>query len=228
MKKLNDILEAWETSKEPSHNDMVKTRKKYEEIIKNYPEEGENNAGIKNAYSLSSRDLNSYHWDNHQGKKYDDKYTKEEHYKENTESMDKAIYADRAPHPIQVYSGTRHDPREIKNEKGIVHHPAYLSVSHSRDIAENFAKRNSYIDKSTEEDKEKYGPNIRVYHRHLLKFTIPKGHPAAVINRGEQEFVLPRGTNLKHVKTDIQSHTEEKYGLKHFYHNHIHHMKIVK
>jgi hypothetical protein len=92
-----------------------------------------------------------------------------------------------APHDMHVYTGVDdnhplHDIESKHKEHNLIH-PGYTSTSISKSRAEGFAK-------STNTDK------------HVLKIHVPAGHPGAYIdhlsaNKGEKEFLLPRGTKLK-------------------------------
>ncbi len=155
--------------------------------------------------------VNNHHWETH--KKRMPTYTPpslKSDIEETTKHMDNVINKSKTPHKLVVYSGTRHDPREIKNENNILHHPAYLSTSLSEVFASGRAKSLSG-----------HNPNRN---SHLLKIHVPKDHPGAYIpsitneaftNQTEREFTLPRHTNLKYIKTTKDGNTN------------IHHMKVV-
>lgn len=107
--------------------------------------------------------------------------------------LDAHLDGHKTPSAFTVWSGSRHDPRDWMNKEGIVHHPGYLSTSLHPGVARRFS--NYSID------------NYGVKNPNILKINIPKNHPGSYIGHisyhdGEKEFLLPRGTNLRHVKTD--------------------------
>jgi len=223
MKKLKEILnEKWETSPPNTMNLYRKAKKANDELRDHFKYDDYNHTKALQNYSNSSKELNNYHWNKSQNSS--NVYVNRDN-EDDTKKMDKAINHIKAHRDIQVYSGTRHDPRKIKDKDGIVEHPAYLSTSINRSVAENFAKRND------RQNMEKSTVGLHVRHRHLLKFTIPKGHPVAHLDYGEDEMVLPRGTKLKHLRTTTKVHTvppADFDGAETLeYHNHTHHMKIV-
>ena len=168
-----------------------------------------------NNYSLGSS-INSYLWDKHKGTVVKDRNSKNNDLY--TKKMDEVIKNHKTPRDFTVYSGTKHDPTKLKNSEGIVHHPAYISTSLKKDTAIDFASNHQTHDEEG---------NI---HNHILKIHVPKGHSGAYIAniskmKGEKEFLLPRGLNMK-----ITGYHNEKYprgnsGKNNIYH--IHHMEIV-
>jgi len=133
--------------------------------------------------------------------------------------LDAAINLHKTPHKLAVWSGTGIDPREHMNSEGIVHHPAYLSTSLSPYIAKGFAI-----------NSRQYKLEGNELHTHLMKIHVPKGHPGAYVahlkNPDEKEFILPRNTKLKHIKTDTE---QESFGYgSRKYFTHVHHMKVVE
>jgi len=165
--------------------------------------------------------INMHLWDKHQGRKNnlndDDRTMAESHIK----NLDSAMNMHKTPHALSVYSSIQHhfDPEVDKT----YHHPAYLSTSLNRKSASFFSKSN-FVSTSTN------GNGDGAFHRHMLHINVPKDHPgifAESVSPGEQEFILPRGTNLKHKHT----HTYLKKGKgpweKDAYY-HVHHMDIVK
>jgi len=141
-------------------------------------------------------------------------------FREHIDPLDRALKYNKINHPIDTYSSTRHDPRKLKNENGIVHHPAFISAS----IDPSVAVRKENNSQETELENGK----TRVDH-HILHIPVPKGHKGFYVGDNkdytayahEKEVILPRGLKLKHEYTDSFKHP--KYDL----HMHIHHMKIV-
>jgi len=156
-----------------------------------------------------ARAMNGYHWAKHHGEEYEhDDYTNHELHSK-SEKLDAAIASHKSPINLKVYSGVKVDPRKHMNSEGIVHHPAYLSTSLRERVAHYFA--GNHVSKSNLE-------------KHIMKIHVPKGHPTAyAANLGltnEREMILPRGTNLKHIKTESK---ETDFGTM----VHTHHMKVV-
>jgi hypothetical protein len=172
----------------------------------------EHKTSIKD-YTYNSKALNGFHWNNHN--KTSDAYSKEplyiERMKRETKDMDSVINAHETPHELNVYSNSRHDPRELKNSKAIVHHPAYLSATLSRHVAKGIVW-NAKKDKETGE-----------LHHHIMKIHVSEGHAGAYVDHHSQlssqkEFILPRGLNMKYHKTESQKFGNDNY--------HYHHMSI--
>jgi hypothetical protein len=172
-------------------------------------------AGIHNYNdSHQSKLMNGYLWEKH---KDPEGFPHNETTETNIRKLDSAIHEFKTPHKLAVYSGTKHDPRELKNSEGIVHHPAYLSTSIDESVGNRFAGYNASKD------------NQNIAHEHVLKIHVPKGHPGVYVpSKGsnafydtEKEFILPRGTNLKHIKTETK---EYPFSFKRKF---IHHMKVV-
>jgi hypothetical protein len=129
-------------------------------------------------------------------------------------NLDSALSLHKTPQDMTVYSGSIHDPRKMKNSEGIVHHPAYLSTSLNKNVAQRFSTLNQTYD--VDADKPA---------KHLYKIKVPQGSSGAFIAHhshlpGENEFILPRGTNLKHEKTESRETPTKIF--------HTHHMSVVK
>jgi len=210
MKSLRQIIEGWEDRKNhwADKTDFHKVKESYGRYAPQHEE------AIR-GFQTYSRELNSYHWDKHQGET--DPYLKPEHIdrlEKQTNDLDTVLQQKKTPKNLTVHSGIGYDPRAKMNSEGIVHHPAYLSTSFDTNTAENFSIRNSeHID--------------GVHHRHVLKINVPKGTPSAMHFDGEQELVLPRGTNLRHIKTTKKQGTATHGEASYKYINHIHHMEVV-
>ena len=135
--------------------------------------------------------------------------------------LDKALKSNKTPHQFEVYSSTKHDPRVMKNKNGLVKHPAYLSTTLDPEFA---VGRDMHA--QTHINKE----GKKETHQHVLHITVPKDHhgfyagdnPTYTSWMGEREFILPRGLNLHHEKTDTFQHPKSP-GT----HLHIHHMTIA-
>jgi hypothetical protein len=160
--------------------------------------------------SNQSKLMNGYLWEKH---KNPEGFSQNESAETNIRNLDSAINSHKTPHKLAVYSGTVHDPRELKNSEGIMHHPAYLSTSIDESVGNSFAHRNKTSDKG-------------INHTHILKIHVPKGHPGAYVPATgldlnyEKEFILPRGTNLKHIKKTKEDISNNSKIF-------THHMKVV-
>jgi len=169
-------------------------------------------------YSHTSAHLNSWLWDRH----HDAVGTRNQSSKASTDQLDRAISANKTPHEMMVYSGVKGDPRKRMNSEGIVHHPAYLSTSIMKIVAETFAHEHR------EESDEINGKSQ--YHKHVMHIHLPEGHDSAYINHivpehdHEHEMLLPRGMNLKHNET-ISEISEKPYTT---YHTHHHFMSVAQ
>jgi hypothetical protein len=144
-------------------------------------------------YADSSASMNSTLWSRHKGKPYK---MGEEYHKDDFEHMDSAMGAHETPHEMTVHSGTMHDPRKMQNAEGVVHHPAYMSTSLDPHIAHKFAHTQAVRESSED--------------MHTLHIKVPAGSKGAYVghlsgnaNPSEREFVLPRGSNLKYHRTDV-------------------------
>jgi len=163
-----------------------------------------------NDYTGGSRSINGVLWNSHKGN-YDDALVKSN---ESIKNLDNALSLHKTPQKMTVYSGSKHDPRKMKNAEGIVHHPAYLSTSLKRNVAEKFSTMNQTYDESVDKPA-----------RHLYKIKVPQGSSGAFVAHhtvfpDENEFILPRGTNLKHEHTQSRETPTKIF--------HTHHMSVVK
>jgi hypothetical protein len=214
MKRLNEIVQSDNNIHASIHSDNVaqstadvagdfSSGAVFESLSDHY--KNYNNDDVENLtfFSGNSKDLNSYHWERRNKNTPINK-----NHEDTSKALDKTINKNRLDKDHILYSGSRHDPREKMNALGIVHHPAYLSTTPSKLVAQSFAKDN-------ESDN---GVN-------LFKIKVPKGHPAAYIgkhswvNPGEKEVLLPRGLNLRHIKTT--KYNDNNYEIK------MHHMEVV-
>jgi hypothetical protein len=199
----------------PSTKELDKKEKLHKNLTNHYKTENFNRnetEAIEN-YTDNSQPINRYHWNKHKGiERHKDSENKN---KEITEHLDSALDKHKTPEDMTVYSGTIHDPRKLKNSKGIVHHPAFISSTIKKHVADKFATGNQQL------DDDGY-----TNHRHILSINVPKGHSGVYVdhmssNKDEKEFILPRGTNLKHLHTDSEEKNEFDVV------RHIHHMEIV-
>ena len=209
MKSLSIILESEKTT-EDLHHDLTSHYKTEFNHDEKY---------ALSRYTDGSKKINGYHWLKHKHPSHED--LEQGHY---TKHLDSVLSKTKTPKKIVLYSGTKHDPREIKNEENIVHHPAYLSASLSKRKSETFA----YVNQNKDIEN-------KICNRHLLKIHVPKDHPGAYVGGtdfslpSEKEFILPRGTNLRHVRTEIKQVRTYRFGGLNDYkiYNHLHHMEVV-
>lgn len=182
---------------------------------------------LKEYTGHGSEAINSELWENHQHNerwKNDKTFKKIDTDNPQIKKLDKIISDHKAPKTFHVYSSTRHDPEKLKNSEGIVHHPAFLSTSISKGVATSRdvnAKRESNGDE----------------HLHVIHMDVPEGHPGIYVAHkstskyhGEKEFILPRGLNLRHIKTTTtkQKGYDSWNDRTNTVHTHLHQMEIVK
>ena len=198
MKNLRQIIEDWDN--DDKH------------LVEHYKYNNEQKKHIKD-FTGNSFEVNDYHWRKHEAKTYNMPEgslisgLNKEKLDHHTKIMDSAM-EHKTPHDMTVYSGVVNDPRPQKNKKGIVNHPAYLSTSLHKNVAEDFAETRGEGDE-----------------QHLLEIYVPQGSKGAYINHvshfgGQKEFLLPRETNMKHIKSTMKKNQD----VKHYYHK----MKVVE
>lgn len=164
---------------------------------------------LKNYTNFSGK-INSHLWEEHKGNKpqTDDKTLGD------IKAMDTATHAQRTPEAFTAYSTSRHDPREHKDTNGVMYHPAFLSTSIRKSVPEG-----QYGNRNVTRNSE--GKSVH----NIYKIDIPKDHPGMYISdrnsidKNAKEFVLPRGTKLKHINT----HTDESSSNI----RHEHHMQVL-
>ena len=186
----------------------------HEELSKHYNFTPEHEGHLK-AHTDDSTDVNNYLWDKHEDVP---EFGHDPHHEHNIKKMDHALSAYKTPSNLIVYSGIHYDPRGRMNSEKVVHHPAYMSTSLDKDIAKGFAS-------------DKPASPRQAKGKHILAIHVPEGHPGAYVGHishvsSEREFVLPRDTKLKHIKTE--SEVESSRILRKPYSLHIHHMEVVK
>jgi hypothetical protein len=182
-------------------------------------------------YVGHSKLINGYHWNKAKNPNYNpygNSVGGEERVKQledNTKAMDAMVSRHKTPEDPTVYSGTKHDPRKIK-KNGVVNHPAYLSTSLDPQIASVFAAKNLQLDNKKRE-----------IHRHILQIHVPQGTSGAYVAHTEKalswekEFILPRNTKLKHIRTETSKEYpdafEDSFPMPYKHIRHIHHMEVV-
>ena len=183
-------------------------------------------------YANHAELINSYHWEKSKNPEYkpggDTHYNEElnNQFKGSTKRMDAMVSRHKTPEDLTVYSGTRHDPRKIK-KKNIINHPAYLSTSLDPQIASEFAAKNRQLDNKKRES-----------HHHILQIHVPQGTSGAYVAHTEKalswekEFILPRNTKLKHIRTETSKEYpdafEASFPMPYKHIRHTHHMEVVK
>lgn len=109
-------------------------------------------------------------------------------------------------HPIQhglhVYSGLSFDPKEHTDENGRMHSPAYISATHSKDVAHSFTTQHRGV-------------------LHIAKITLHPGDPAIHVSPysnspHEHETIIKRGVTLQH---NGHKDYEDDLGLRYRVHN---------
>jgi hypothetical protein len=179
--------------------------------------------GAVYAYTRNSEPYNSHLWAEHH-KKDNPSWSQFNMLegKKTIKHLDSVLKSHSSPEDMHVYSSTIHDPRALKNDQGIVHHPAYLSTSIYKPVAMN-RDINSREDMKTGD-----------FHHHVLDIHVPKGSPGAYVNHvskypGEYEHILPRGSNLKYHSTETIAKKFNNYRTEKTAHNytHIHKMELI-
>jgi hypothetical protein len=211
----NEILEK----KKKQEDGLKKTQNLHDHLIKHYSKYvGEHEEHLKK-YTDDSSGVNTKLWKTHAKKKLsdDEKYTADRHSSPKVEWLDSAMHQHKTPDNLTVYSGTNIDPRKAKNKEGIVHHPAYMSTSIMPHIAREFG------------DLHK-GPD-GVHEKHMMMIHVPKGSHGAYVGNPkhsytpeEREFILPRGTNLRHLESSSHEENHSIYGKVRY---HTHEMEVV-
>jgi len=218
MKSFKVLTESnWKKSYEREEADLSNL---HDSLLNHYkPLDDYQHADAVNDYTGHSRPVNNHLWQQH-GASAIKTGSDETDHEWNIKTLDHVLQAHKTPHPITVFSGIRYDPRKKMNSEGIVHHPAYLSTSISKLRAKGFGTTH-------ENQYDQYG----IRQHHVLKIRVPKGHSGIYAYnhsqaREEREFILPRGLNLRHIRT-----TEHHVNRQSFfdpYTVHEYHMEIVK
>jgi hypothetical protein len=118
-------------------------------------------------YTTDSKGLNSFKHKRASGIIGKDQKHPEE------DKMNKLISKNKLKDDVTVYTGLKESPRKkIKSNKGILEHPAYMSVSTSKGVAQGFA----HGDESVAQSNPTYG------YSHIAKVIIPAGTSYAHIS----------------------------------------------
>ena len=182
---------------------------------------------LHNYMGVGSKVMNSHLWQQH-GKSdiYRGMLNVEPHVDldSHIKNLDYMINSHKTPKSMTVWSGTFHDPRELKDKNDMVHHPAYLSTSLLRNTAQNFTTRSLAPEKYPYDEKGK-----KIRNHHILKIHVPEGHHGIYASGigyddSEQEFILPRGTKMKYLRTVKKINNNHQYDA---IHDHIHHMEVI-
>ncbi len=189
-----------------NNDDHEKHKQLHKEMGQHYAiHDHEDDARILH-YTDESQDLNHYLHKKEQLKQKGEEYHSQ-HYEDYSKGLQKALMKHKTPHELTVYSGLRYSPEDLFDKYGkrkgshvVVNHPAFLSTSISKHIANKFSKHDPYSDyisrKTAGQDRS----------HHMLKIHIPKGHPGAYIAHrsfvpNEKEFLLPHHTKLSIERT---------------------------
>jgi len=190
---------------------------------------------IKDYTGANHHSINNALWEHHMkaGNLPDrDNIHHPEHYRHNImKNIDSVLNKFKTPESFSVYSGIKSDFKPEHNKE--YEHPGYLSTSLDKHTAVSMAKIHWH------------GPDYNQetpFDKHVLHIQVPKDHPGAYVNHisnhdEEKEFILPRGTKLKHVNTT--TYKTYNYIKNRDYTNdeddngddtrlvHFHHMRIV-
>lgn len=178
-------------------------------------------ADIKNIrnYTTSSRALNKSLW-----KAHDTDTEPRNHVSDGTVShdlagLDEAVNRNKLSHDLHVFTGVGFDPAKLAAQHPSKHIvlPAFTSTSMDKTVARNFAASQS----NSKPELQQGGVM-----GHVIHIALKKGQSGAYADphshfKGEQEFVLPRGTTLKVNKSEKKT---DPYFDDYF----IHHCTVVK
>jgi len=199
MRDFSAELAAQKERREKESNTLDTLNKHYHWT----PEEGK----ILRHFTESSYPLNNSLW------------KKDNENSQRINEMKGLINKHRTPEDMTVYSKSVHDPNKLKDENGVVHHPAFLSSSVHHSTVRHYFERNSLYTKLT--------PTIEKVN-HMWHIHVPKGSPGAFIhdehslNPKYKEFVMQGGSNLQHHHTEIEQGTEKGESWLH------HHLTLMK
>lgn len=134
------------------------------------------------------------------------------HHKIYAERLDDAVKKNPINRNLTVYSGLTFDPRKKIGKNGVMKSHAYISTTHHKETAHNFA-RAVHVDADGNE------------HRHIMHLDLKEGDHALHVAQhswhpGEHETILGRGTRLQYHKTEV--HKGKGIIV------HVHHMSIAK
>lgn len=218
MKTLKEILEPTDfderkefqkKSSDHAHALGSRLEKHYK-----YPE---NEEKVLNRFTYSSSELNNHLWNDHKQKREGYQKNLDDHEEDarikgvyEPHNLDKALNRHKTPEDMELFSNSRHDPREIMNKDGVVHHPGYMSASINRNVSKNLKWNMKYKGKES--------------HHHIWHMNIKKNSPGAYVNHlsnvpGQYEFVLPSGRNYKYNGTESQQMGNDHY--------HYHSMELL-
>ena len=214
MKLLRLILEEedWKAAqkrRKAIEDDHINT------LTKHYASVADPHSSTLKDYTQQSYPINNALWKAHTGKSM---ITSNEPQEHKIAAMDKITHLKTTPRDMTVYSKSLHDPRELKNENGIVHHPAFMSTSVKSSLSSGY-----YADRNVQhKDGEE--------HHHQYQINVPKGSHGVFISdkntidkRALGEFVLPKGGNFKYNNTE--THTDD--GGNKIRHYHTHHLDYI-
>lgn len=124
-------------------------------------------------------------------------------------NMDKAVGRNKLGHDLHTYSGVTFHPGKLaaKHPEGHLHLPAYTSTSIDKETAHGFA--------TGDENEETH-----VMHFHLKKGQAGKYAEPHSANKGEHEFIMPRGTTVK-VNPKPDKYQDNYGGTTHVWHAHV-------
>jgi hypothetical protein len=168
-------------------------------------------------YQYDSSDLNKHLI------KTDNNPTKKQHVKA-ANNLDSIIDQNRIKFPYYTYSGTSFDPRKYLDKNGQMHSPAYISSSHRKHVANDFAE--SSVDLGKIKNPEKTGT-------HMMRFQLNANDPAMYSSHDDvpayefMSFMSPEyETTIKRGQT-LQYHGTKTYQHPDGYPVHVHTMSIV-
>jgi hypothetical protein len=238
MKLLREIVKPYDNyphvvnPQRDSHHDNIHML--HHRLSQHY--EFKDNDHYNSIYSYTGSDFHSingslwqHHLNNGEVSNYDNIHLSDHQFHHTMKHLDSALKLHKTPTAFSVYSGIQHNFKPELNKN--YYHPAYMSTSLQRNTAAaSFNKRHEQTLPNGDFEE----------HTNTLHIRVPEGHPGAYAAHiakygSEKEFILPRGTMLRHRGTTTyagEQQTRYNYFINKSQNKqsffHFHHMDIVK
>ena len=221
--RLNEDLNDWVKKSDNEHliepggdareNDVIS-----EKITTHHKLDDQHKRSIEYYTSVKgSKNINNDLIDVHNSKKTKENKKPFPDFETHSDKIDDAIKKAPIKHDVHVYSGVSFDPTKHLNKKGKMHSPAYISATHSKNMARSYAH-----------DHKQFDPKLDKHISHIIHIPLKKGDPAIHVEKisnfpGEYETIIKRGSTLKH--HGYEDHTHPAFPDKVY---RVHKMSIVK
>jgi hypothetical protein len=142
------------------------------------------------------------------------------HLKDTEAGLESAIRNNPIRHNVHVFSGLSFNPMDHVDENGRMTSPAYISATHDKYIAAEYAG-----------PYREYAEPLRGQSdSHIMEIHLKSGDPATHIERvtlkpDEHETLINKGVTLKHLKTETLKNPDE-YNLNRVVH--VHHFAVER